>query len=350
MRAAPGGSPGLLRLAALWVLALCAWPSTAAVANRYLLVSSPKNGNIQYAKLLTAQEAALRKPLKLRTVELKGLKEPMGIAADNGRMVLYIADPGSSAIWLVPLYVSAADGKLVPGELKQVVSGTKTKWVSVDAVGNLFYTEGEANAVKSLDGIALLKLLNGEQVTLQPVDLYSAAGPPAVPSVKKPQGIAVDNFHLYWANGENGHDDGAVIRGLENPSDVQKDLDLSQLSSNTQVVYGICLASNSIFYTDDAANVHGMRLGGGSVATITDKLQAPRGCIWDGDGTIYVADRHGNAIYAFAGDTPSLSPRDVKKALSMNDPYGLTVFSGARMGTVASMAALFATLAMWLLS
>lgn len=344
------GSAGLHCLAALvGVLALCARPSTAAVANRYLLVSSPKDANVQYAKLLSAQEAALRKPLKLRPLSLPGkLKEPMGISADNGRMVVYIADPAASAIWLLPVFV-ANDGKLVPGDQKQVVSGVKAKWCSVDAVGNLFYTEGESNAVKRVDGLGLSKLLNGEQVTLMPVDLYSAAGPPAVAFVKKPQGIAVDNFHMYWANGEDGHNAGSVIRGLENPSDVNKELDLTSLSANTQVVYGICLSSTALFYTDDAANVHGMRRGGGSVATITDKLQAPRGCSWDGDGTVYVADRHGNAIYAFAGDTPSLSPRNVKKALDISDPYGLTVFSGARALTQGSLAVFAAAVAAWLL-
>ena len=37
---------------------------------------------------------------------------------------------------------------------------------------------------------------------------------------------------------------------------------------------------------------------GGAIATISEKMKGPRGCAWDGDGTVYVADETGNKATA----------------------------------------------------
>lgn len=285
---------------------------------------------VYYAKLLNAGDAALRKPLELKPLTLPGTaKKPMGVAADNARMVVYIADPGSAAIIAVPVMINEAEnGKLVTGDVKTVVSGCGAHWVAVDGKGNLFYSEAESNELKSIPGVALEKLLQNQPVTIKPVSLYSAAGTPAVQAVQKPQGIAVDNFNLYWANGESGYDVGSVLQGYETPPDIDKEKLVKLLSQNANEVFGLCISSMHLFYTGGSL-VYGMRRSGGTAATISDKLEAPRGCTWDGDGTIYVADKDGNGVFAFAGDTPSLSPRGLVKALEVTDPYGLTTLSGA---------------------
>lgn len=306
-------------------------PCSASPASKYLIISSPKMTQIYYAHLLDASKAALRKPLELKPLTLPGAqKTPMGIATDNARRVVYVADPGSSAIVAVPVFINYGEGgKLVAGEQKTVVTGVAAHWVAVDGKGNLFWTEAGSNEIKSLSGVKLEKLLADQPVTLKPVSLYSAAGPPSVQSVQKPQGIVVDNFNLFWANGENGADVGSIMQGFEVPPDVDKEKFVKLLSQNANSVFGLCLSSMHLFFTDATSVVYGMRRGGGSAATITDKLEAPRGCTWDGDGTIYVADKDGNGIYAFAGDTPSLSPRSIVKALTVTDPYGLATLSGS---------------------
>lgn len=302
----------------------------ASPSSRYLIISSPKMTQVYYAKLLSAGDAALRKKLELRPLTLPGAtKMPTGVATDNARMVVYVADPGSSTIVAVPVFINEAEnGKLVTGDIKVVVTGCAAHWVAVDGKGNLFYTEPDNNDIKTVPGVSLDKLIAGQPVTIEPVSLYAAAGTPAVASVQKPQGIAVDNFNLYWGNSETGTTVGSIMMGYEVPPDLNKEKLVKLLSQNENEVYGVCMSAMHIFYTGSSL-VYGMRRSGGTAATITDKLQAPRGCTWDGDGTIYIADKDGNGVYAFAGDTPSLSPRGLVKALDVKDPYGLATLSGA---------------------
>merc|ERR1719160_185980 len=181
----------------------------ASPSSRYLIISSPKMTQVYYAKLLSAGDAALRKKLELRPLTLPGAtKMPTGVATDNARMVVYVADPGSSTIVAVPVFINEAEnGKLVTGDIKVVVSGCAAHWVAVDGNGNLFYTEADNNEIKTVSGVTLESFLANEPVTLKPVSLYSAAGPPAVQSVSKPQGIVVDNFNLFWVNSESGFDE-----------------------------------------------------------------------------------------------------------------------------------------------
>ena len=61
-------------------------------------------------------------------------------------------------------------------------------------------------------------------------------------------------------------------------------------------VYGICIAGNNVYYTDKRTNLYGVKKHGGGIATISESMKGPRGCAWDGDGTIYVADMEGGKV------------------------------------------------------
>ena len=71
---------------------------------------------------------------------------------------------------------------------------------------------------------------------------------------------------------------------------------LDAIAKNSNKVYGVCLSQNNVFYTNTQTFLYGVKKSGGAIATISDKLLGPRGCAWDGDGTIYVADMEGGKV------------------------------------------------------
>ena len=47
---------------------------------------------------------------------------------------------------------------------------------------------------------------------------------------------------------------------------------------------------------------------------ISDRLLGPRGCSWDGDATVYIADKAAGALYSFPGNMHNLAPAKLTKS------------------------------------
>lgn len=303
-------------------------PPCAAFGPTYVFISSPTSKLIYYSKLPGAMEAARREIPVLKTFcdSGCGFLQPTGIAAYNTGKVLLVADPLASAIYGVPIFNGAEEGKLVAGKPMPVATGVSSRWVTVDGQGSIFYMDANLNAVLKLDGKSVLAMVAGDTGKAeQPQTLYSVNGPPAIPAVNKPRAIVADNFYLYWVNGNNGYNDGTVLRGMETPADLHRELEIRALALNAAAADGICLASTNLFYTADG-KVYGMKRGGGTVTVITDKLVAPAGCAWDGDGSVYVADSDEGKVYSFAGNTPNLYPRGVIHEMDVKGATGVSVY------------------------
>merc|ERR1719401_2355112 len=130
-------------------------------------------------------------------------------------------------------------------------------------------------------------------------------------SVSAPGGIALDNFFVYWLNKNSGTKVGSLLRGRQEPGKLNATADaVKSLASNAQKCYGVCLALGNIFFTDETNSLYGVRraaTGLGDTVTISSTFQEPRGCAFDGDSTVYVADKVGNAVYQFPSNMQELS-------------------------------------------
>jgi len=118
----------------------------------------------------------------------------------------------------------------------------------------------------------------------------------------------------------------------DDPDDASDVVDHSSrvLSSNTDTVFGVAVTHNAAIYTDSAQFVYGVPLTangvpGGGVITFTDTLEAPRGIVWDGDGTVYVADQGGNTIYSLP--VGRLAATSAERVVDLHDAYGLALLS-----------------------
>jgi len=315
------------------------WPQeveAGAETTRYLIISAPRLSKVVYAKIVGKAGVP---PAETKPLIDSGLRSPQGLAVDPARMLLYVADPDNRKIFVYTLGV--AGGELfTEGSGSVAVEGVEARWVAVDQAGNLFYTDERANTItKTKQGFLTDKKGKGAGGA----SLYNGDN---VQQVSAPGGVAVDNFHVFWTNKRQGAQVGSIAKAPEtsNPKEVRA------IATNAEKVYGVCLADHNVYYTENGF-VYGVKKMGGGFTTISDHLKEPRGCIWDGDGTVYVADKTGNAVYSFPGNMHSLAPARMTKVVDFEDSFGLAVLSGdAWRNGVARLAGVVAVVSMLLSS
>merc|ERR1719313_3302433 len=145
-------------------------------------------------------------------------------------------------------------------------------------------------------------------------------------AVSGPSGIAADGSNLYWGNKVEGSKNGCVVKGQESVKDEDIGSAQAAVATNVDKVFGVCSSQNNLFYSDEAQYMYGVKKNGGDPATIVDILVKPRGCAWDGDGMVYVADKGGNAIWSFPSAMHALTLGQSTKIFEMEDPFGVAIF------------------------
>jgi sugar lactone lactonase YvrE len=263
---------------------------------------------------------------------------------DHARNGLYVADyeKGKILRWTIVENTELKTLSVVPTPT-EIYSGTYVSWLAVDAIGNLFFSDEDTSAIWKVSAEDLIK-------TSRPsTDAYYATGAfnlncPGVYGTEKPTpvvvysredtktsevsgpgGLAVDNFHVFWGNKQLGTQVGSVVKGYETstPDKVKQPV---KIALNTERVYGICIAGNNVYFTDKRTNLYGVKKHGGGIATISESMKGPRGCAWDGDGTIYVADKDGGKVKSFPANMLNLSPQRLTDVADVLQPMSLAVF------------------------
>jgi len=248
-----------------------------------------------------------------------GLGDPMGLDVDQAQGVLFVADPLSRKIWKFAL--SASGNTLSAGPAAIAADHTEARWVACDGLGNIFFSDEPSNQILKISAGNLKKGITSPEV------VYDGA---SVAEVSAPGGVAVDNFFVYWVNKNEGLTKGSLVKAAERPENGASATSVAQaLSTNTARSYGLCMAMGNVFYTQPEGIVFGVKKDGGDVAQVVTTLQYPRGCAWDGDGTMYVADRGANAIYSFAGNMAILGASEITKAVDFEDAFGVAVYSSS---------------------
>lgn len=325
-------------LALLLILSIRATDAESDISVKFIAISCPSVAKVVYYRLGTFEEEAITKgdgltheatsgamttaaPAEdLPTLVSQGLTYPVGLAYDGKRSILYVADPkaydGAGCIFRYPIMIDPFNPQgLSAGGMQRAVLNTPARWLTVDSEGRIYYT---------VEGTGLIQTVPADALGAKPVTLYSTD---ANPTVSAPGGIATDGHFLFWTNKKEGSINGAVIKALAQKPKVPTQTALGVLAANTNKAYGVCLSHGNVFYSDEGTFVYAVKqTGGGSLQTLTGKMLGPRGCAWDGDGTVFVADSKGNAIYSFAANMPKVrGVKQLRKVCDVDGPNGIAV-------------------------
>eukprot|EP00405_Crypthecodinium_cohnii_P028151 CAMPEP_0206501008 /NCGR_PEP_ID=MMETSP0324_2-20121206/52994_1 /ASSEMBLY_ACC=CAM_ASM_000836 /TAXON_ID=2866 /ORGANISM="Crypthecodinium cohnii, Strain Seligo" /LENGTH=351 /DNA_ID=CAMNT_0053988625 /DNA_START=439 /DNA_END=1491 /DNA_ORIENTATION=- len=325
----------------LLLLLLASFASFAASSyvppTKYLIVSNARNGTIGYAKLSPTGEHGPVRPL----ID-QHLAHPQGIAVDQKRQLLLVADSELRKVVSYGLILQE-DGSLSVDEQVPVAEDVESRWVAVDGLGNIYLTDEDKGEVQR---VLSQQILDGDT---QPKVVLSEA---TATGVKAPGGIATDNFNVYWTNKEQGDKLGTVMKALPSPAQAlathppsstaapslaQRSSEVPKaLSKELPKAYGVCLALDTLYFTGAESSVYAVkhRNSGatkdmGKTVELTSGLLNPRGCVWDGESTIYVADRSANAVYSLPGPVYALAEVNATKAIDFEGAFGVAIFSRA---------------------
>jgi len=314
---------------------------------KFLIVSNAQTGLVQYGSLpVNGGNLSMHTLIEAFT----GLQHPQGLAVDQKRKLLLIADTGLRKI--VSYGLSLHGGKLHVDEQTPVAEDVEARWVVADGTGNVYFSDEAGSKIFT---ISAQDVSDGNT---KPSEVFDSSV-----SVSGPGGVAADNFYVYWTNKVGGKQTGSVVRALvprnakggNNAAasllDQSRQQSLSKrrlgrqagaaqtvqvLESNTDKSYGLCLAVNQMFYTDPEKNVWAANKTGGDPVAITSKLSSPRGCAWDGLNTLYVADRSLGGIYSFQAPMYSLAETKLTRVADAEEAFGLAVFSKGRRGAASA--------------
>lgn len=343
-----------------------------------LFISSPTEGQIYTARLLPVSSQARNVPMdKEKLAGAETIKNPKGLAVDSIRKVLFIIDGDDArTLHAARIYIDHKGHVAIEGTQK-LAESLSSDWVTVDYAGRVFFIANNQvwmmpqevidnriengppkgnstsyvptvakEAVK--DETAKVKDETDKTEKEEPITFQMVYDGGSVTGVNMPQGLAADGYRLFWSNGQNGEQDGTVVQGFEDPIGDNK---VTALATNLATAHGVCLTTARIFYTDEENKVFSTKVNGGPFTMVTDKLKKPRGCVYDGDGTVFVADWGDNKIVSFAGAAMNLGPRRMMHALGdIKDPFGLAVLQGRRKENSVARSAVMLSMALALLS
>lgn len=310
------------------------------IASRFLIVSTPRHSKIAYMR--TTPGRYTRGPPGMQSLIVEGLVRPQGLAVDQKRSRLLVADPDVRKILSYPL--TATETTLTAGKPVALAEGVEARWVAVDGFGNVFFTDELQNQIMK---IPASQVGHGSAGSAAQV-VYDGS---TLLQVSAPGGIAADSYHAYWANKQTGTLAGSLIQASSggaptlavsltqtNASGITSSLGVSRraraasalvqtLSRSAEKSYGVCLSATNVYFTQAESTIYGAKKSADKQAhLINDKLVNPRGCAWDGDGTVYVADRGADAVYAFPGNMRELSTLQLEKTVDFEDAFGVAVF------------------------
>ncbi|CAK9028248.1 Protein kinase domain-containing protein [Durusdinium trenchii] len=311
---------------------------------RFVIVTSPGTRNVLWAPLPKFHDLTLKdRPIPDAQILIDGaaskcsgwacietsnhgLEEPAGLALyqkAGGKAWLYVSDPKVGFLYRYEV-TSTWRNTLEAGPQELVASNLKDAayWLAVDGFGNIFYTDAEAGTVSMIKAEDVSKSVPQGRTVLSSEKMEKVAGP---------AGIATDSTALYWANLKGDRSTGTLVQArVEGSGNHSASILAGNQDMYQAVVKDVCLAGDNVFFTGDGQSLFAVKADGSSDVTEVAKLEQPKGCTFDQETTLFVADQGSNGIYSLPANMNQLRRAShVDKVASVRGPHQIAMFFGA---------------------
>jgi len=331
--------------------------SDVAAGNiKYVIASFPNFRQVNYMKLPD--------PTWRPLLPSRGLVEPKTVCADIRNKRLYVADPAAGMVYWYQLIVLPDFRLLTDGRKRLAVANVAADGLAIDGLGNL-YVAGRTHSAVSVEGIFKQDSKTIAHTLAKPLKaiwtggnarmlwMNGSADAFAAPVLFQPGSVAVSAFQVYWGNkllpingtvlvqanlgGPPPRPSPAVLGSSPIIQERYSKLHNGAMRQITDKVPGImALALTPTFLLYAApGGVYGIDVndvGKGCGAdnercTLIAKMTDPTGMVWDGDGTIYVADRRAGAVFTFAAG--ALTKQTLVRACDAMGVFSVAFFETA---------------------
>lgn len=297
--------------------------------DKFLLVSFPQIRQVAYCKLPNN----VFYPLVLGDVT-----QPMSVAVDQNHGRFFVADPPNRVIWWYNLQLVDGGRHIrTVGERRAAVENMTAHWISVNSIGDLYFTG--TNGLGNKSEISVFRqdaknLLTGDSFGSELVYGRDNSGPSESPAAYVPSGIAVDAMYLYWGNEIGGVTHGSVVKATRLNIGLKAQAQtLERLSVAVNDVRGMAATGTHIFYTSPQG-VYGVpksastpTRGGLVVAPLVADTASwnPTNIAWDGDGTLFFTESSSGIVYSFPSSGGLM--QELTKHVDAPGAFGLATIS-----------------------
>lgn len=299
-----------LRLCMLLLFICRLGPATGIVTGgwgtTFIVASFPEFKQVNYA---TTQEPIWRPLIAAGLL----FPDTLCIDADNKR--LYVADQSAGMVYWYQ--ISTPGGRLVTdGQQHVAVRNVLARGLAVDNMGNL-YVAGRSlaepplvpvDAIFKLNSISIATALSSG-IEVPPTLIWTRNNTKIggeSPQIYQPSGLAITPFNIFWGNAVRGQGTGTLVKAPLQPSPTSTQGSLSPLADNDDAVTSVVLTPRDVFFCAKGG-VYGVpqtKIGadcgeGSSLCPLVAKTPGATAMAWDGDGTIFVADRAQGKVMSF---------------------------------------------------
>lgn len=271
-------------------------------SNKFVIASFPDSRVVLYSRPEWAN---------WRQLVVQGLTEPKALAVDQQQLRLYVADNAAAKIFWYQLHV-AENILMTDGQSHLAVQGVVVRSLALAQTGANagLYFSGHTVPLnpalgESIDGVFFVNF-----TAVQNCGVTVCQDPPEAVWKQSDTGttveaISMDSFAIWWGNQQKGKSKGAVVKASKTCPIADPSSAMKTYADNVDEVYSVVQTPTTVFY-GAAGSIYAVQKNKAETTcgqqdhqcpTVSHNVSKPMSMAWDGDGTIFIADKGKGKVF-----------------------------------------------------